>query len=72
MSHLDARISDYFPADDTMHCNVCERDDMTGVEISFDSGFIKNIKMCISCLEQVLEFKDRMTDPKYKQDNKGH
>jgi hypothetical protein len=63
---MRATIGDYFPDDDTIHCAVCEKDDVTGVKITFECGFMTDTKMCMPCLAEVLRFKDRMTDPQYK------
>ena len=63
MSEMSVRIVSYHSEDDAIHCTVCDKDGMVGVTVTFDSGFMTDADMCMSCLKEVLAFKERMMDP---------
>ncbi len=66
MSYIAARIAKYYSEENPIHCVVCEKDNLVGVSVTFDSGFMSDVDMCMDCLKEVLAFKDRVTDPAVK------
>ncbi len=71
MNYISAQINDYYADDRSIHCAVCDNEGMTGVSVTFDSGFMRDVDMCMDCLKEVLAFKERVTDPQIKAAQRG-